>query len=190
MEGNDSPSSFLSDKSAKIFIASHRGLVGSAIYRRLKTLGFTDLIVASHSVLDLTRQSDIESFFLLVRLTNASFGFRAEVAVYICALDVWQGTQLLAIDVAVATGLLKRALTRDELTEKEKKALRRTLTDMALVVPIGILMLLTEKEFSRRRKRRLDLLRQLEKVKEMEIADNGCDEMTEAIISSSSNNPQ
>ncbi|ONK61818.1 uncharacterized protein A4U43_C08F33910 [Asparagus officinalis] len=33
--------------------------------------------------------------------------------------DVWQGTQLLAIDVAAATGLLKRALTSDELTEKE-----------------------------------------------------------------------
>ncbi|ONK64622.1 uncharacterized protein A4U43_C07F28050 [Asparagus officinalis] len=56
--------------------------------------------------------------------------------------DVWQGTQLLAIDVAAMAGLLKRALTGDELTEKEKKALRRTLTNMASVVPIGILMLL------------------------------------------------
>lgn len=31
---------------------------------------------------------------------------------------------------------------RDELTEKEKKTLRRTLTDMASVIPIGVLMLL------------------------------------------------
>ncbi|KAL2900126.1 LETM1 domain-containing protein mdm28 mitochondrial [Bienertia sinuspersici] len=45
--------------------------------------------------------------------------------------DVWQGTQLLAIDVAAATGLLRRAVIGDELTEKEKKYLRRTLTDMA-----------------------------------------------------------
>jgi len=56
--------------------------------------------------------------------------------------DVWQGTQLLAIDVAAATGLLRRALVGDELTEKEKKTLKRTLTDMASVVPIGVLMLL------------------------------------------------
>lgn len=56
--------------------------------------------------------------------------------------DVWQGTQLLAIDVAAASGLIRRVLIGDELTEKEKKALQRTLTDLASVVPIGVLMLL------------------------------------------------
>ena len=53
-----------------------------------------------------------------------------------------QGTQLLAIDTGAAMGLLERALIRDELTQKEKQALQRTLTDLASVVPIGILMLL------------------------------------------------
>lgn len=56
--------------------------------------------------------------------------------------DVLQGSQLLAIDVAAAVELLGRALIGDELAEKEKKALRRTLTDLASVVPIGFLMLL------------------------------------------------
>lgn len=56
--------------------------------------------------------------------------------------DVMQGTQLLAIDVAAATGLLIRILTGDKLTKKENQALRRTLTDLASVVPIGFLMLL------------------------------------------------
>ncbi|KAH9317532.1 hypothetical protein KI387_019301, partial [Taxus chinensis] len=56
--------------------------------------------------------------------------------------DVWQGTQLLATDVAAATVLLRRTLTGDELTEKDKKTLQRTLTDLASVIPIGILMLL------------------------------------------------
>ncbi|RZR70495.1 hypothetical protein BHM03_00000312 [Ensete ventricosum] len=56
--------------------------------------------------------------------------------------DVWQGSQLLAIDVSAAVALLKRAATGDDLTEKEKKALRRTLTDLASVIPIGFLMLL------------------------------------------------
>lgn len=56
--------------------------------------------------------------------------------------DVWQGTQLLDIDVAAATGLIRRVLIGDELTEKEKKPLQRTLTNLASVVPIGVLMLL------------------------------------------------
>ncbi|XP_074269112.1 uncharacterized protein LOC141592380 [Silene latifolia] len=56
--------------------------------------------------------------------------------------DVWQGTQLLAIDTAAASGLLRRAIIGDELTDKEKKFFRRTLTDLASVVPIGVLMLL------------------------------------------------
>ncbi|KAK7392644.1 hypothetical protein VNO78_21088 [Psophocarpus tetragonolobus] len=99
--------------------------------------------------------------------------------------DVWQGTQLLAIDVAVATGFIRRALVGDELTEKEKKTLKRTLTDMASVVPIGVLMLLPVTAVghaamlaaiqryvpalipSTYAPERLDLLRQLEKVKQM-----------------------
>ncbi|KAJ6778474.1 LEUCINE ZIPPER-EF-HAND CONTAINING TRANSMEMBRANE PROTEIN [Salix koriyanagi] len=56
--------------------------------------------------------------------------------------DVLQGTQLLAIDVAASMGLLKRLLIGDELTEKERKTLRRTMMDLASVVPIGVLMLL------------------------------------------------
>ena len=59
-----------------------------------------------------------------------------------------QGTQLLAIDVAAAMGLLRRAIIGDELTEKERKFLRRTLTDLASVVPIGVLMLLPVSNFS------------------------------------------
>lgn len=55
--------SFFSDKSAKIFVAGHRGLVGSAIVRKLHHLGFTNLVLRTHSELDLTRQNDVESFF-------------------------------------------------------------------------------------------------------------------------------
>ncbi|XP_075078530.1 uncharacterized protein LOC107772817 isoform X2 [Nicotiana tabacum] len=104
--------------------------------------------------------------------------------------DVWQGTQLLAIDVAAALVLLRRSLVGDELTEKEKQALRRTLTDLASVVPIGFLMLLPVTAVghaamlaaiqryvpslipSTYGPERLDLLRQLEKVKEMETEVN------------------
>ncbi|KAL5723226.1 GDP-L-fucose synthase [Ranunculus cassubicifolius] len=49
--------SFMADKSAKIFVAGHKGLVGSAIVRKLHENGSTNLLVRSHSELDLTRQS-------------------------------------------------------------------------------------------------------------------------------------
>ena len=44
-------------------MAGHRGLVGSAIVRKLQSLGFTNLVLRSHSELDLTRQFDVDSFF-------------------------------------------------------------------------------------------------------------------------------
>lgn len=55
--------SFFADKSAKVFVAGHGGLVGSAIVRRLRSLGFTNLLLRTHADLDLTRQSSVESFF-------------------------------------------------------------------------------------------------------------------------------
>lgn len=51
------------DKTRRIWIAGHRGLVGSALVRRLRADGFENLIVRSHSELDLTRQSAVEQFF-------------------------------------------------------------------------------------------------------------------------------
>nr|VDC65995.1 unnamed protein product [Brassica rapa] len=57
------PGSFMSEKSAKIFVAGHRGLVGSAIVRKLQESGFTNLLLRTHSDLDLTNQADVESFF-------------------------------------------------------------------------------------------------------------------------------
>jgi GDP-L-fucose synthase len=51
------------NKSSKIYVAGHRGLVGSAIYRRLQSGGFTDLITRTSRDLDLTRQADVEAFF-------------------------------------------------------------------------------------------------------------------------------
>ncbi|KAM1106470.1 hypothetical protein ACFX13_003394 [Malus domestica] len=62
-KNNATSPSFLSDKSAKVFVAGHRGLVGSAIVRKLHALGFTSLVLRTHAELDLTRQADVESFF-------------------------------------------------------------------------------------------------------------------------------
>lgn len=51
------------DKSQAIFVAGHRGMVGSAIVRRLKLSGYKNIITRTHAELDLKRQSDVEDFF-------------------------------------------------------------------------------------------------------------------------------
>ena len=50
-------------KSSRIYIAGHNGLVGSALKRRLESLGFTNLIYKNSSELDLRNQKETESFF-------------------------------------------------------------------------------------------------------------------------------
>ena len=51
------------EKNAKIFVAGHRGMVGSAIVRELKRQGYTNIITRTHAELDLLRQVDVENFF-------------------------------------------------------------------------------------------------------------------------------
>ncbi|MDR0929300.1 MAG: GDP-L-fucose synthase [Oscillospiraceae bacterium] len=51
------------EKSAKIYVAGHRGMVGSAIVRELTRQGHTNLITRTHAELDLTRQAAVEAFF-------------------------------------------------------------------------------------------------------------------------------
>ncbi|GAB6189643.1 GDP-L-fucose synthase [Marinitoga arctica] len=51
------------EKTAKIYVAGHRGLVGSAIVRKLKNLGYTNIITRTHKELDLTNQKATREFF-------------------------------------------------------------------------------------------------------------------------------
>ncbi len=51
------------NKDSRIYIAGHKGLVGSAILRRLRGEGYTNLITRSHQDLDLMRQAEVEAFF-------------------------------------------------------------------------------------------------------------------------------
>jgi len=48
---------------ARVYVAGHRGLAGSAICRRLKSAGYVDVVTRPHQALDLTRQSEVERFF-------------------------------------------------------------------------------------------------------------------------------
>ena len=51
------------DKNAKIYVAGHRGMVGSAIVRNLEQKGYVNIIGRTSKELDLIRQSDVENFF-------------------------------------------------------------------------------------------------------------------------------
>lgn len=51
------------DKQAKIYVAGHRGMVGSAIVRRLKAEGYNNLLLKTSSELDLRNQAGIDQFF-------------------------------------------------------------------------------------------------------------------------------
>lgn len=51
------------DKESKIYVAGHRGLVGSAIIKNLESRGYTNIITRTHAELDLTSQNAVSTFF-------------------------------------------------------------------------------------------------------------------------------
>jgi GDP-L-fucose synthase len=52
-----------SNKNTKIYVAGHRGMVGSAIVRNLKAKGFGNIVTRTHAELDLTNQQAVKEFF-------------------------------------------------------------------------------------------------------------------------------
>mgnify|MGYP000883136177 FL=1 len=51
------------EKQDKIYVAGHRGMVGSAIVRELERQGYQNIVIRTHAELDLTRQEAVEAFF-------------------------------------------------------------------------------------------------------------------------------
>ncbi|MFY0626313.1 MAG: GDP-L-fucose synthase [Reichenbachiella sp.] len=51
------------EKDAKIFVAGHRGMVGSAIVRKLESLGYSNIIIRTSGELDLRNQGAVQAFF-------------------------------------------------------------------------------------------------------------------------------
>ena len=53
------------DSNSKIFVAGHKGLVGSAIVRNLQSKGYNNIITLNRSQLDLTKENDVYCFFMM-----------------------------------------------------------------------------------------------------------------------------
>lgn len=52
------------EKNSKIYVAGHRGLVGSAIWNNLLQRGYTNLVGRTHKELDLTNQVAVKNFLM------------------------------------------------------------------------------------------------------------------------------
>ena len=50
-------------KSSRIYLAGHTGLVGSAVFKKLKEEGYENIVTRNFEELDLTRQEEVEKFF-------------------------------------------------------------------------------------------------------------------------------
>ncbi|MBL0730341.1 GDP-L-fucose synthase [Piscinibacter sp. HJYY11] len=66
------------DKNAKIYVAGHRGMVGSALVRRLKAAGYTNIVTRTHAELDLLDQKAVHAF-LAAEKPDYSFVAAAKV---------------------------------------------------------------------------------------------------------------
>src|SRR6056297_661372 len=94
------------NKDARIYIPGHNGLAGSAILRKLKSEGYTNLITRDHAQLDLTRQSDTEAFF---KKTQPDYVFLAAAKVGgILANDTYPA-DFIYRNLAIQTNIIQAA---------------------------------------------------------------------------------
>ena len=66
------------DSNSKIFVAGHKGLVGSAIVRNLQSKGYNNIITLDRNQLDLTKENDVYCFFMM---ENPEYVFNAAAKV-------------------------------------------------------------------------------------------------------------
>lgn len=95
-------------RDSRIFVAGHHGLVGSAIVRRLETLGCHKVVVKSRSQLDLREQSAVDRFF---RESQPQFVFLAAAKVGGILANATQPAEFLYNNLAIQTNVIHSAWT-------------------------------------------------------------------------------
>lgn len=94
------------EKNAKIYVAGHNGMVGSAIVRQLKKAGYTNLICRTHDELDLTRQVDVEKFF---SEEKPEYVFLAAAKVGGIGANIKQPSEFLMFNLQIQCNILDSA---------------------------------------------------------------------------------
>jgi GDP-L-fucose synthase len=94
----------------RIFVAGHTGMVGSAIVRKLRLLGYDDLLLRSHSELDLTDQSSVVSFFHAFRPDYVIMAAGKVGGIY---ANATRKVEFLYDNVVMATNVIRAAAEND-----------------------------------------------------------------------------
>lgn len=96
------------DKNSKIYVTGHTGMVGSAMMARLRSDGYTNIITRIHTELDLTRQSDVETFF---EAEHPEYVFHIAAKTGGVMLNKQYPVDYLADGTLIALNVLKAAYT-------------------------------------------------------------------------------
>ena len=91
------------EKDSKIYVAGHKGMVGSAIVRQLEKAGCTNIVVKTHSELDLTKQNEVEAFF---EQEKPDYVFLAAAKVGGIGANIKQPTEFLMINLQIQCNIL------------------------------------------------------------------------------------
>lgn len=94
------------DKSARIYVAGHRGMVGSAITRKLLEDGFTDVLTRTHAELPLDDAASVEAFFAAQR---PEFVVLAAAKVGGIQANVTRGAEFIRDNLAIQTNVIDAA---------------------------------------------------------------------------------
>lgn len=94
------------EKNAKIYVAGHRGLVGSAIVRHLQEAGYNNLILRTHSELDLISQDAVREFF---EAEKPDYVFLAAAKVGGIRANIESPAQFLYDNIVIQTNIIHQA---------------------------------------------------------------------------------
>ncbi len=94
------------EKNAKIYVAGHRGLVGSAIVRHLQEAGYNNLILRTHSELDLISQDAVRVFF---EAEKPDYVFLAAAKVGGIRANMESPAQFLYDNIVIQTNIIHQA---------------------------------------------------------------------------------
>ena len=98
------------NKSDKIYIAGHRGLVGSAIIRNLKKNGYNNLLLRTSKELDLTNQEEVNRFF---ETENPTFVFLAAAKVGGIHANETYPADFIRVNLEIQTNVIDAAYRND-----------------------------------------------------------------------------